>query len=74
MSSQTPHDFNLDFIQLAPGTPGEPPEGTVVARVKVAQTFLMPLMQALAQHQTAIENLMQQAQQQKEGEEGDEPR
>lgn len=59
VSAQTPFDFNLDFIQLGPGAPGEPPAGTVVARIKVAEDFLMPLMQALASHQTTIEGLKQ---------------
>jgi Protein of unknown function (DUF3467) len=64
VSSQTPHDFNLDFIQLVPGAPGAPPQASVVARVKVAQSFLMPLMQALAQHQTTMEDMMRRMQEQ----------
>lgn len=67
VSSQTPHDFNLDFIQLVPGAPGEPPSAQVVSRVKVAQSFLMPLMQALASHQTTIENMLRQQEQEEGG-------
>lgn len=68
VSSQTPHDFTIDFIQLVPG-PAAPPQAVVVARVKVAQSFLMPLMQALAQHQTTIEDMMRRMQE--EGEESE---
>ena len=68
VSSQTEHDFNLDFIQLVPGNPGEPPEGHVVSRVKVGQGFLMPLMQALALHQTMIESKMRTMRDKQEGE------
>ena len=68
VSSQTEHDFNLDFIQLVPGNPGEPPEGHVVSRVKVGQGFLMPLMQALASHQTMFETKMRTMRDKQEGE------
>lgn len=67
VSAQTPHDFNIDFVQLVPGSPGEPAEGHVVARVKVAQSFLMPLMQALASHQTIIEAKLREIHEQQEG-------
>jgi hypothetical protein len=67
VSSQTEHDFNLDFIQLVPGDPGQPPEGHVVSRVKVGQGFLMPLLQALASHQTMIELSMREMREQQEG-------
>lgn len=57
VSSQTDHDFNLDFVQLTPSEPGGgAPKGTVVARVKVAQSFLAPLLQALASHQFRVES------------------
>jgi len=68
VSSQTPHDFTIDFIQLMPVTPGMAPQALVVARVKVAQSFLMPLMQALAQHQTTVEDMMRRLQDQQQGE------
>jgi len=68
ISAQTPHDFNLDFIQLVPGVPGEPPDAVVVARIKVAPSFLMPLMQALATHQTTIENQLRAMRDQEGGE------
>lgn len=67
VSAQTPHDFNLDFVQLVPGSPGEPPDAHVVSRVKVAQSFLMPLMQALASHQTMIEDKLRELREQQEG-------
>jgi hypothetical protein len=62
VSSQTPHDFTIDFLQLQPVTQGNPPQALLVARVKVAQSFLMPLMQALAQHQTTVEDMMRRMQ------------
>jgi len=65
VSSQTPHDFNLDFIQLSPGA--EAPQGTVVARVKVAQTFLMPFMQALAQYHSTVEDVLRRMKEEGEG-------
>jgi hypothetical protein len=67
VSAQTPHDFNLDFVQLVPGNPGEPPEAHVVSRIKVAQSFLMPLMQALASHQTIFEEKLRELREQQEG-------
>jgi hypothetical protein len=67
VSAQTEFDFNLDFIQLVPGNPNEPPAAHVVARVKVAQSFLMPLMQALASHQTMIESKLREMRDQQEG-------
>lgn len=63
VSSQTPHDFNIDFIQLSPGQ--GPPQATVVARVKVAQSFLMPLMQALAQHHGTVEDALRRLREEK---------
>jgi hypothetical protein len=72
VSSQTPHDFTIDFIQFLPVPPGAQPAALVVARVKVAQTFLMPLMQALAQHQTQVEDLLRRMQEQQDQSEGGE--
>ena len=69
VSSQTPDDFTIDFMQVLPASPGAPPPTLVVARVKVAQSFLMPLMQALAQHQTRVEDMQRQLREQEE--EGD---
>ena len=73
VSAQTGFDFNLDFIQLVPSSPGQPPDGHVVSRVKVAQGFLMPLMQALASHQTMIETTLRETQGQGEADQGGEP-
>lgn len=72
VSSQTPHDFTIDFIQLLPTAPGAVPGALVVSRVKIAQSFLMPLLQALAQHQTQVEDMMRRMQQEEQSE-GDEP-
>ena len=59
VSSQSPHDVTLDFIQLVPG--GGIPMPIVVSRVKVAATFLMPLMQLLSSHSLTHEQLSREA-------------
>jgi hypothetical protein len=58
VSSQSPHDINLDFIQLVPG--GGMPRPVVVARLKLAPSFLMPLMQVLSNHLNQHEEFSQQ--------------
>jgi len=55
VSSQTPHDVTLDFCQVVPGEPNRPPQAIVVARLKLAPSFLMPLMQTLSQHLESFE-------------------
>ncbi len=57
VSSQSPHDITLDFIQLVPGA--QVPGAVVVARLKLAPTFLMPLMQILSGHLAVHEEQMQ---------------
>lgn len=59
ISSQTPHDVTLDFVQVVPGSPTPTP--IVVARLKLAPTFLMPLMQVLSSHLSRHEELQRQA-------------
>jgi hypothetical protein len=58
VSSQSPHDINLDFIQLVPG--GGVPRPIVVARLKLSPTFLMPLMQVLSNHLSQHEQFSHQ--------------
>jgi len=60
VSSQSPHDVTLDFVQMIPGAPA--PQAVVVARLKLAPTFLMPLMQVLSSHLSQHEALQQLAQ------------
>lgn len=57
VSSQGPHDVTLDFIQLVPGTSN--PRPVVVARLKLAPSFIMPLMQVLSGHLTKHEQQVQ---------------
>jgi hypothetical protein len=57
VSSQGPHDITLDFIQLVPGASA--PRPIVVARLKLAPTFLMPLMQVLSGHLLKHEEQLQ---------------
>ena len=61
VSSQTPHDITLDFIQMVPGAQAAP-MAVVVARLKLAPTFLMPLMQVLSNHLSRHEEMQRQAQ------------
>jgi len=55
VSSQSPHDITLDFIQLVPG--GGTPLPVVVSRLKLSPSFLMPLMQVLSTHLSQHEAL-----------------
>jgi Protein of unknown function (DUF3467) len=57
VSSQSAHDVTLDFIQLVPGSTA--PRPIVVARLKLAPTFLMPLMQVLSGHLAKHEEQLQ---------------
>lgn len=59
VSTQSPHDITLDFIQTVPGP--STPSAVVVARLKLAPTFLMPLMQVLSSHLARHEDLQRQA-------------
>jgi hypothetical protein len=59
VSSQSPHDITLDFIQLIPG--GGVPLPVVVSRLKLSPSFLMPLMQVLSTHALAHEKLSREA-------------
>lgn len=60
ISTQTPHDFTLDFVQMIPDD--NHPRGVVVARLKLAPSFLMPLMQTLSTHLGQYEQTMKQIQ------------
>ena len=59
VSSQSPHDITLDFLQLVPG--GGTPLPIVVARLKLSPSFLMPLMQVLSTHLSQHEELQRMA-------------
>jgi hypothetical protein len=61
VSSQSPHDITLDFLQLVPGA--GIPLPIVVARVKLSPSFLMPLMQVLSGHLDQREALQREAEQ-----------
>jgi len=67
ISTQTPHDFTLDFIQIVPGNPAA---AVVVARIKLSPSFLMPLLQALAKHQSDFEDQIRRLEEQEGGESG----
>jgi hypothetical protein len=59
VSSQTPLDITLDFIQLTPG--GGTPLPIVVSRLKLSPSFLMPLAQILSSHAITHEQLSREA-------------
>ncbi len=54
VSHQTPHDLTIDFCQIVPNT-DDKTVARVVSRIRVAPSFLMPLMQALSQHLSKYE-------------------
>ncbi len=58
VTSQTPHAVTVDFSQVVPG---DTPQAIVVARLKLAPSFLMPLMQVLSQHLARFEEQMKKA-------------
>ena len=62
------HDFILDFCQLyPPREEGDPPRVRVVSRIRIAPTFLGPLLQAISQNAFNRDELLRQAQEEQEG-------
>jgi hypothetical protein len=61
VSTQAPFDVTLDFCQLIPGEGNELPRARVVARLKLASSFLMPLMQVLSSHALQHEEQVKRA-------------
>jgi hypothetical protein len=65
------HDLTIDFCQLSPAREeGEGPRARVVARVRIAPTFVGPLLQAISSNAFSRDEAIRQAQ--KEQEEGGE--
>jgi Protein of unknown function (DUF3467) len=56
----TEHELTLDFCQLGvtPAPPGGAPKARVVARVHIAVSFVMPLLQAISQNVTRREDAL----------------
>jgi len=69
--SAGPHDFMIDFCQVMPqsGDEDDPPRARVVSRVRIAATFMVPLMQALSQNAFRRDELLQQHNEPADGEE-----
>lgn len=66
-----PHDFMIDFCQLAPQrSDDDPPRARVVSRVRIAPTFIGPLLQALSQNAFNRDEMLKQQQQGDDGGEG----
>jgi len=59
------HDFVLDFCQILPqqqSEEGEAPTVRVVSRIRVAPTFVGPLLQAISQNAFRRDEAMRKAQ------------
>lgn len=57
------HDFVIDFCQLSPPrAEGEHPRALVVSRVRVAPSFVGPLLQAISQNAFSREEKLKKAQ------------
>jgi hypothetical protein len=62
------HDFVIDFCQLTPPREeGDSPRARVVSRVRIAPTFVGPLLQALSQNAFNRDEKLKQARSQQEG-------
>jgi hypothetical protein len=58
----TQHEVTIDFCLLGanPPTPDQPPTAKVVARIHIAPTFVMPLLQAISTNVANREDTMRQ--------------
>jgi hypothetical protein len=65
----TQHELTIDFCQLGvtPPQPGDSPKAKIVARIHIAPTFVMPLLQALSTNVARREDVLRQL---KQGEQG----
>lgn len=62
------HDFTIDFCQLTPPREqGEPPRARVVSRVRIAPSFVGPLLQAISQNAFNRDENIKRARLQQEG-------
>ena len=66
------HDFVIDFCQLDPRREeDESPRVRVVSRIRIAPSFVGPLLQAISQNAFNRDERIRQVQEQQEG--GEEP-
>jgi hypothetical protein len=62
------HDFTIDFCQLdPPRDESAPARVRVVTRVRIAPTFIGPLLQAISQNAFNRDELLRKAQEEQEG-------
>jgi hypothetical protein len=62
------HDLTLDFCQLTPPTEaGMPPRARVVSRIRIAPSFVGPLLQAISQNAFTREEMLRKMREQLEG-------
>ena len=62
------HDLTLDFCQLTPPTEeGVPPRARVVSRIRIAPSFVGPLLQAISQNAFTREEMLKRIKEQLEG-------
>jgi len=63
-----PHDFMIDFCQVSPPrTPEDPPRARLVSRVRIAPSFIGPLLQALSQNAFNRDDALKQQQESDDG-------
>lgn len=56
------HDFTIDFCQLSPPrSEGDQPRALVVSRVRIAPSFVGPLLQAVSQNAFNRDELIKKA-------------
>lgn len=66
--SSSPHDFIIDFCQIRPQqSPEDPASVRVVSRIRIAPTFVGPLLQAISQNAFSRDELIQKALEEQEG-------
>jgi hypothetical protein len=64
------HDFIIDFCQFnPPREEGEPPRARVVSRIRIAPSFIGPLLQAISQNAFNRDELLRKAGEEQEGDE-----
>jgi hypothetical protein len=62
------HDFTIDFCQLTPPRhEADHPRARVVTRVRIAPSFIGPLLQAISENAFRRDEAIRQAQEQQEG-------
>jgi hypothetical protein len=62
------HDFVIDFCQVDPRREeGDPPRVRVVSRIRIAPSFVGPLLQAISQNAFNRDEMLKKAQQEQEG-------